>query len=210
MVAVFAHPDDEAFGPGGTIAKLSKDHEITVICVTPGDAGQNIKTADTRKKELRASAKILGVKNVIFLNYKDGTLSNSVYHQLAADIEKELKRIKPEILMTFDIKGVSGHIDHIVVSLVTTFVFHRLSFVRELFYYCNNLERSKILGEDYFIHFPGGYKQSEINEFIDVSKYWDIKISAMMAHKSQRFDAERILSKTAHLPKEECFLVLKK
>lgn len=209
MVAVFAHPDDEAFGPGGTIVKLSKDHEITVICVTPGDAGQNIETGDTRKKELLESAKILGVNNVIFLDYKDGTLSNSIYHQLAADIERELEKIKPEILMTFDIKGVSGHIDHIAVSLISTYVFYRLPFIMKLLYYCVDRRRSD-LSKDYFIYFPNGYDVPDIDLIVDVSDVWERKVTAMMAHTSQRADAERILARVVHLPKEECFLVLRK
>ncbi|MBI4159549.1 PIG-L family deacetylase [Candidatus Wolfebacteria bacterium] len=82
IVCIFAHPDDEAFGPGGTIAKLAKKNRVYIICATKGEAGKDSRRKkmgvlhDHRASELVASAKILGVKKVYFLGFKDGTLSN--------------------------------------------------------------------------------------------------------------------------------------
>lgn len=80
VVGIFAHPDDEALGPAGTIAKFAKEHDFYIICVTNGDAAgktpeEKEAIGEIRKEELRKSAKCLGVKEVQFLEYGDGELS---------------------------------------------------------------------------------------------------------------------------------------
>jgi LmbE family N-acetylglucosaminyl deacetylase len=215
VVAVFAHPDDEAFGPAGTLAKFSKTHNVYILCATGGEAGKNSlsqtekKLSDIRKKELHASAKIIGVKKVFFLGFEDGTLSNNLYHKLASKIEEKLKELKPGTVITFEPHGISGHIDHITVSFVTTFVVNRLKTVKNLYYYCIlENERRREPGE-YFIYFPDGYKRSEIDWENDISEVWEIKKHAMRAHKSQKHDADVILKVLEKLPKREHFLKFK-
>lgn len=210
VVAVFAHPDDEAFGPSGTLTKLAKTNDVYLLCATKGEEGGNHKNLGRiRAKELQESAKIIGIKKVYFLGFRDGTLSNSVYHSLAKKIEKKLKELEPQTVITFEQKGVSGHIDHITVSMVTTFVFNKLPFVKTLLYYCiRQDERRKI--SDYFIYFPPGYKDAEIDKTVNIKSVWETKVKAMKAHKSQFNDAERILEMLKLLPKEEYFLEVKK
>lgn len=210
MVCTFAHPDDEAFGPSGTIAKLAKENEVHILCATRGEAlvntGEN--KGDVRSEELVKSAKILGVKNVEFLGFMDGELSNNLYHQLAAKIEKRVKEIEPDLLITFETRGVSGHIDHVVVSLATRFVFEKTN-VSELWYYCES-EDARNLIKDYFVYFPQGYKKDEVDMVVDVSDVYDTKLKAIYAHESQKGDIKvvtEILEKTA---KEEYFLVVRR
>ncbi len=136
LLAVFAHPDDEAFGPSGKIALEAKKRDVYLICVTDGAMGINSgrskkDLAIIRKKELKNSAKKLGVKKVFFLEYKDGSLSNSLYHKIAEKIEDIVKEIKADTLLTFEPRGVSGHLDHIAVSFITTFVFRNNSDFRQ-------------------------------------------------------------------------------
>ena len=213
IVAIFAHPDDEAFGPSGTIATLAQTHDVYLLCTTRGEAGQNDGNhkhlGRIREKELRTSAKILGVKKVYFLGFIDGTLSNSLYHSLAKKIEQKLKIIKPETIISFEPRGVSGHIDHITVSLVTTFVFKKLPFVKTLMHYCIDKKAAAKMS-DYFIYFPPGYSRNEIDRIENIEKVWEIKKRAMLAHKSQAKDAKRILNRVKGLPKEEYFLILNK
>src|SRR3989338_3179000 len=143
------------------------------------ERGGNLKkTARGGKKELRCSAQILGVKEVYFLGFADGTLSNSLYHRLAAKIEQKLKLLKPQTVLTFEPRGISGHIDHITVSLATTYVFYKLPFVQKLLYFCISEEERKLI-KDYFIYFPPGYKKSQINQIVDVSDVWDTKVASM-------------------------------
>ena len=209
VVAVFAHPDDEAFGPAGTIAKFAKSHKVYLICATKGEEGGNSKNIATRRKaELEKSAQILGISRVYFLGFKDGTLSNSTYHLLAGKIEQILKILKPQSLITFEPRGISGHIDHITVSMVTTYVFKKLAFIEELLYYCISQENRESIG-DYFIYFPPGYKREEIDKIINIEDEWPTKIKAITAHESQITDAKRILKRLRKLPKEEYFLLMK-
>ncbi len=211
VVGVFAHPDDESFGPSGTIAKFAKTHDVYILCATKGEEGMGPKSnlGKIRAQELQNSARILGVKAVYFLGFLDGTLSNNLYHKLASKIEKKLKMLKPEIIITTEPNGVSGHIDHITVSMVTTFVFRKLPFAKTLMYYCID-ERSAAKMKNYFIYFPPGYKRTQVDKIINTEKYWHLKKQAMMAHKSQVEDAKRVLARMENLPKEEYFSIKKK
>lgn len=214
FVCIFAHPDDEAFGPGGTIAKLAKKYDVHILCATKGEAGKNSKTSEKsiafiREKELLKSAKILGVKEVHFLGFEDGTLSNNLYHKLAEKIKEKLVKLEPDIIMTDEPRGISGHIDHIVVSMVTTYVFYTLPFIKTLWHYCiSDIARAKI--KDYFVYFPPGYKRSKVDKVVNVSGMWETKVRAMHAHESQKHDIDRILRNQKTLPKEEYFLMIKK
>lgn len=215
IVAVFAHPDDETFGPGGTLHKLSKNNTIYTICATDGSAGENHSNdhthpiSDIRHEELKNASRILGVKDVYFLGFKDGTLCNSQYHAIADAVQKKLEELKPEIVITFEQKGVSGHIDHIAMSMITTFVVRKLPFVEEIMYYGNVKERAASR-KDYFIYYPEGYNREEFDLIIDISDVWDIKVTAMREHHSQIKDMENILKNAENFPKEECFFVVRK
>lgn len=209
LLAVFAHPDDEAFGPGGTLARYaSGGMEIHLLCATRGEAGlwdesskrkalseklHEIKIHHIREEELLKSAKILGIKKVDFLDYIDGTLSNSIYHELAGKIIQKIELFKPQILLTTERLGVSGHLDHIAVSMITTYAYlHAKHKVNKLYYHCLPKElRNKEL-DDYFIYFPEGYDQEDITTRIDFTPFWETRKKAMECHQSQRQDVERI------------------
>ncbi len=214
VLAIFAHPDDEAFGPGGTLAKFSQTHDVYLICATQGEKGKNsLKTSkklhEIRKLELENSAKILGIKKVFCLGFVDGTLSNNLYHKLASKIEEKIKKINPEIIITFEPRGVSGHIDHITISLATTYVVCKHKNI-QLFYYCMPEKERAKARDDYFIYFPKGYKEKEVDWVNDIKDTWDTKVKAMKAHKSQKHDADVIIELASKLPKRELFLKFKR
>ncbi len=215
-VAIFAHPDDEAFGPSGTIYKLTKDYDVYLLCATKGEVGQDSSSAEkplseVRADEVRKSAKILGIKEVYFLGFTDGTLSNSLYHNLADAIESKLKELKPELIMTSSPTGGSGHIDHIVVSMVSSYVFERLPFIKEIWYRANSKEETdKWKNTPYFVYRPPGVPRDQIDKIVDVSDMWDVRVAAMQAHVSQKHDYERLTKMREGLPKEEYFTVRKK
>lgn len=205
VVAIFAHPDDEAFGPSGTLTILSKTYNAYLLCATRGEAGgSHPRLAQIRSAELKKSAQIIGIKKVYFLGFTDGSLSNSLYHILAKKIEYCLKKLKPEIVMTSEPRGVSGHIDHITVSMATSYVCQKMPFVKTVLYHCLRYEDT-LNEKKYFIYFPPGYKKEEIDKTVDISKVWEIKLKAMMAHQSQNKDAKRILKNRIFASKEEYF-----
>ncbi len=111
--------------------------------------------------------------------------------------------------MTDEIRGISGHIDHITVAMVTTFVFYKLPFIKELMYYC--IEKREVM-RDYFIYMPPGFDKKDVDLRIDISDVWDKKVAAIKAHKSQAHDGKYILSlyKKGIISKIENFLILKK
>ena len=94
VVAMFAHPDDEAFGPAGTLAQLAKDNDVYIIVGTNGEAGENhhpdkeLHILEIRRQEVITSSKILGVKHVYFLDLPDGLLNNAIYGDALAKAEK--------------------------------------------------------------------------------------------------------------------------
>ncbi|MDO8609865.1 MAG: PIG-L family deacetylase, partial [bacterium] len=144
VAAIFAHPDDEAFGPSGTIAKYVKeDADVYLLCATKGEGGENHlldkderSIFEIREEELQNSAKALGVKQVFFLGFTDGTLCNNLYHKIADKILEILTPLNPEILITNEPRGVSGHIDHVTISMVTSYVFNKLPSAKTILYHC--------------------------------------------------------------------------
>jgi LmbE family N-acetylglucosaminyl deacetylase len=213
VLCIFAHPDDEAFGPAGTIAQMAEERDVYIVCVTNGDAGMNEsgqqgELGSIRRQELRESASVLGVKEVMFLDYIDGTLSNSMYHHIAEKIKIIVGEIQPEILLTFEPRGMTGHLDHIAVSMITSFVFEK-STVSELWQYCMDEEQRNAFG-DYYIYFPRGYKKEEISKVVAVATVWDKKLEAIHKHQSQKHDIEAFLKQNENISNIENFIIRKK
>lgn len=211
VLCIFAHPDDESFGPSGTIHLLTKTHEVFLICVTNGDAGRNSHTTSKlplgkiRQRELRASSKFLGTKKVFFLNYADGSLNNLQYHEIAGKIKKISDRLKPELLITFEPRGVSGHLDHVAVSMISSYVFEKSKYLKKIMYYCLSKDQTSKMGE-YFIYRPDGYSPDEIDKVVDIASVRELKTKSMHLHKSQVHDAQRIIKLFGNFTKEH-FLI---
>lgn len=101
ILVVMAHPDDCDFGAGGTIAQwTSRGIEVSYCIITNGDQGGEASDfpledmAQVRQREQRAAGKELGVENVTFLNYRDGSLFPSL--ELRKEIVREIRRAKPD------------------------------------------------------------------------------------------------------------------
>lgn len=210
VLCVFAHPDDESFGPGGTIAMLSSlGCEIHLMCATKGQLGANNgddETSLVRERELLKAAEILGIHQVEFGDFEDGKLCNQQLGELEKFVSAKILKFRPDLIMTFDLSGVSGHLDHMAVASAVTKSFNQTKVAKSLYYYCLPIERTDKI-DDYFVFFPDGRKRDEIDEVIDVSEWYETRIKAMKAHESQIGDAMRILEDEKDLEKIECFMV---
>src|SRR5512138_3964228 len=146
ILAVLAHPDDESFGLGGTLALYAqKGYDTYLICATRGEVGtvdpehlNGFKdTAELRTAELERAAKILGLKDVFFLGYRDsgmpGTEDNKhpnaqINHpveEVAGKVVKYIRELKPDIVLTFDPIGGYKHPDHIHIHRATVLAFEK-------------------------------------------------------------------------------------
>ncbi|MEI6326999.1 MAG: PIG-L deacetylase family protein [Candidatus Roizmanbacteria bacterium] len=190
LVAVFAHPDDEAFMFSGTISLyLNKGIPVYLICAMTDSDGRDI-----RRKEMHASAKKLGVTGLHILGYSDGSIGHHAYHQISNDIKSkilEVSRLHPEAplrILTIEPRGVSGHIDHCFISSVTAHVFYQLPQCKKLMYFCKSIDQKPSRNPDYFVYSPPGYPLDQIHESYDITSVWDKKKAAILCHTSQIID----------------------
>ncbi len=148
LLVVFAHPDDESFGPGGTLALYAqRGVEIHLICMTRGEAGKIPDTlvtsydsvAQLREAELRCAAAQLGLTEIYFMDYRDsgmeGTPDNhhpnalaaAPVEDVAAKITHLIRLIRPQVVLTHDPKGGYLHPDHIATHNATVEAFYAAS-----------------------------------------------------------------------------------
>ena len=144
LLAVLAHPDDESFGLGGTLALYaSKGYDVYYVCATLGEAGtvdeEYLKgfkdTAEMRTNELMCAAKELGLKEVFFLGYRDSGMPgmednkhpnaqiNAPIEEVAGRVVKYIRKLKPDVVLTFDPIGGYKHPDHIHIHKATVLAF---------------------------------------------------------------------------------------
>jgi LmbE family N-acetylglucosaminyl deacetylase len=134
LMAVLAHPDDESLGMGGTLAKYAReDVDVFLLTATRGDRGRfrgrpssdpehpgPSALASIREAELRAAASVLGVREVSLLDYQDQLLDSVNPREAVEHIARELRRVRPDVVLTFGPDGGYGHPDHIAISQFTT------------------------------------------------------------------------------------------
>jgi LmbE family N-acetylglucosaminyl deacetylase len=129
LMCILAHPDDESLGTGPTLAKYAAEGvETYLLTATRGERGWPSDPKDypgptalgqIREQELNAAAKILGVREVQFLDYIDGDLDQANPSEAISRIVSHLRRIRPHVVITFGPDGAYGHTDHIAISQFT-------------------------------------------------------------------------------------------
>jgi LmbE family N-acetylglucosaminyl deacetylase len=144
LLAVLAHPDDESFGMGGTLALYAqRGADVHLICATRGEAGEMdpeylqgfSSVAAKREAELRCASRILGLNGVHFLDYRDSGMTGSAdnqhpqalaaapLEQVAWQITRHIRQLKPQVVLTFDPIGGYRHPDHIAIHKATLLAF---------------------------------------------------------------------------------------
>ncbi|MGG1556257.1 PIG-L family deacetylase [Paenibacillus ferrarius] len=185
LLAVFAHPDDESFICGGTLAKYaSEGAEITLVSATRGDMGRRMGNppylnretmAAARELELREACEHLGVKRLIFFDIRDKTVEFVEEESLIARIAALIEEVQPDVVLTFH-EVLGGHPDHCAIGKATTAAF----------------QRTGRQGALYFISFGDAMTRPEWFGFapqdivrIDVQAHLKAKLAAFRAHRCQ-------------------------
>lgn len=130
LLCVFAHPDDESMGMGGTLAKYAAEGvETHLVCATRGERGwfgseeQNPglrALGQLREKELENAVRELGMTGLFFLDYVDGEVDQADHNEAIRKIATHIRRVMPQVVVTFPPDGNYGHPDHIAVGQFTS------------------------------------------------------------------------------------------
>ena len=129
LLAIFPHPDDETLGLGPTLARYSSEGiETYLLCATRGERGWFDSegpnpgldgVARIREAELRCASQHLGIHEVSLLDYIDGDVDQARPEEIIGKIVSQIRRIKPQVVVTFGPDGAYGHPDHIALSQFT-------------------------------------------------------------------------------------------
>ncbi len=130
LMCILAHPDDESLGNGGILARYAAEGvETNLVTATRGERGWFGSPEDypgsealgkIREAELLAAASVLGIRSVKFLDYLDGDLDQAQPAGAITKIVGHIRRVKPDVVVTFGPDGAYGHPDHIAICQFTT------------------------------------------------------------------------------------------
>lgn len=222
IFGIFAHPDDEAFGPCGTLlTETLSGTELHLITLTAGENGTNPdgvdNLGDVRLAEWRSGAELLGAASTHHLGYVDGTLGNNDHVAITSEVEAIVKKtlenrenIEVEFI-SFDLNGLTGHIDHIVAGRSACLAFYHL---RAQGLPMRRIRLACLSREDYpevdtgFVFMQPGRTPDEINETIDARDYLEKVHEIMRCHHTQRNDRDTQIAKLGSRVAVDHFLVL--
>jgi LmbE family N-acetylglucosaminyl deacetylase len=217
LLCVLAHPDDESLGVGGILARYAAEGVATyLITATRGEHGwQGDPDANPgpqalgrmREAELRAAARVLGIRGVRLLGYADGAVDQVDSAVAIAAITRHIRQLQPQVVVTFGPDGATGHPDHIAISQFTTAAIvcaadlsyqaahnwpsHRVS---KFYYLATSRERlaayDAVFGEsamtvDGVKRSISGWPSWAITTHIDSAAYWRQVWQAIGCHQSQ-------------------------
>ncbi|NUQ85806.1 MAG: PIG-L family deacetylase [Anaerolineales bacterium] len=200
ILVILAHPDDPEFFCGATLAKWARaGHRITYVLLTCGDKGFNPTTdpemtpdrlCSIRHEEQYAAAKVIGAESVHIMDHPDGYLVPDL--DLRREIVREIRRHKPDILVTCDPQNLFAmyginHPDHRAAGqAVLDAVFPAAD---------NPVYFPELLEEGFQPHMPKEIwcsLTSQPNTTVDVTATWEVKLQAILQHKTQVQDVEKL------------------
>lgn len=215
LLGVFPHPDDETLGMGSTFARYAAEGvETFLVCATRGERGWFESegpdpgfegVARIREAELRCAAEHLGLHEVCFLDIIDGDVDQAAPNEIIAKIVTQIRRIKPDVVVTFAPDGAYGHPDHIALSQFTNAALvcaadpsyqaegtpHRVS---KFYYMVDSMAVVNASNEafggismdvDGVTRYHVGWPDWQITTWLDNNKYCDQVRAAIHCHKSQ-------------------------
>lgn len=221
LMAVFAHPDDEAFSSGGTLTHYARRGvNVQLVCANRGEAGKITVPGMTvddlgqqREQELRAACRALEINEPIFLDFHDSGRYERTRHddplalmnvnplEVEAKLRELIEEHQPQVLLTFDPHGGYGHIDHLQVHRAASAAFFSTGYLpyggpQRLFFTGFTIEAAQGLSRmgqnlDPLVY---GVSESTLAVRLDVSAYAENKKAALLAHGTQT-GQESILGK---------------
>lgn len=135
ILYVFPHPDDESFGPGPLLARQRREgHEVYLLTLTRGEATSQREKygyskeemGRVRYEEMQAVARTLDLTDLTVLTFPDGDLDDLDPRVLEGAIADHIRQVKPQVLVTYAVHGISGHPDHLVGHAVVKRVYCQL------------------------------------------------------------------------------------
>lgn len=210
IFGVFAHPDDEAFGPAGTLLSETKHGaDLRLITLTAGENGMNPDHHDNlhevRLEEWRTAGALMGASRMYHLGFTDGMLGNIAMLEAVERVETLVRAAaaaEPDAvieIMSMDLSGISGHIDHIVASRAAHHVFYKLKDaglpLARLRLACTPREHTGQTPNYDFVFMEPGRLPGEITETIDNRAHLQEILAIMRAHHTQRSDGELHIKK---------------
>lgn len=127
ILYIFPHPDDESFGPAPAIsAQLGDGHEVYLLTLTKGEATKQRYKLDVGKKEMgeirynemKCVEKVLGLSGMTVLNLPDNQLKELDPRVIESAVKNQFEKIRPDIVVTYAVHGISGFHDHLVTHAV--------------------------------------------------------------------------------------------
>ena len=208
IFGIFAHPDDEAFGPAGALLlETQSGADLHLITLTNGDAGMNPDNHEDlgtlRLTEWRKAGELIGAKSMHPFGYKDGELNNKsmikIGQQIVDLVLETVSSAPPDAIiefMTLDLNGYTGHIDHIVTARAASLAFFTLKQADTRFtsirFACLPRSLYPSVNIDWLYMEPGR-APNEINQTIDARPHRDKILAVMHVHHSQRADCAATL-----------------
>lgn len=201
LFAVFAHPDDESFGPAGALLSAAKSGvKLHLITLTAGQAGENPDhredLASLRLSEWQKAGELLGATTMTHYGYTDGSLDQDALvdtiTRLSRQIEDVLDKGDTYELMAFEFDGITGHIDHIVATRAAANVYEQSLDgehpAERLRLFCLSEDQVPEFDDNTGIYSATGYPKDLIDETIDACRYHDEIRSIVACHQSQKSD----------------------
>ena len=187
LLLFVAHADDTEFLAGGTVAKFAAEgYEITEVITTNNERGsyelEGEPLIEQSRREALEAARILGKKDVVFLDYSDGLLSDVPLNELRERFIRLVRLVRPRVVMTFDPWApFEAHPDHRAVAMAAT---EAVSFAQNPRFHPEHRSEGllpHLVAEAYYF----AKNPVHANRVIDISPFIDRKIDALAAHDSQ-------------------------
>jgi len=154
ILYIFPHPDDESFGPAPAIAAQKRaGHEVYLLTLTKGEATKERHRLDVSKKkmgeirfnEMQCVEKVLELDGMTVLDLPDSGLKEMDPREIESVIKDHIKKIKPNVLVTYAVHGVSGFEDHLVQHAVVKRVYCEMKeqneYLKRLAFYTHYSEK---------------------------------------------------------------------